>query len=201
MWRYLDPFYHFDRWWESNIGKGGWAKMIAEFLYAVIVAVVLYKLLSFLLGTPRPLVVVASSSMEPTLYPGDILLVVGVDPCEVNATTVEVNVTKHPLRPEDVNLVVAGTVPMVNWKPLPPRGEVIVYEDRIRGRDIVHRAILKVVTPKGCYLLTQGDNRRTNPLPDQFGGIYPFLVSDEVLGKPVLVIPRVGIVKVWLLGE
>ncbi|MEM2003657.1 MAG: signal peptidase I [Nitrososphaerota archaeon] len=45
----------------------------------ILLALMLFLLISMLLGTPSPLVVVKSGSMRPTIEVGDILVITGVD--------------------------------------------------------------------------------------------------------------------------
>ena len=206
--RYLDPYYYFDAFWERYVGEGGPTKTVGDILYTIILAVFLYYLLGVLLHTPRPIVIVASTSMVPTLHRGDIAVVMGIPPASVEAPEVylDVNENFHVL-PSDINIHfiregielreinVAGKV-----IPLERNGTIIVYHDDLQNRDIIHRAILKIKTPRGYLFLTKGDNDETNPTADQdcIGGmcVYPFLISqNQVLGTPILVIPRIGLIK------
>ncbi|HIQ10254.1 MAG TPA: hypothetical protein EYH23_01925 [Euryarchaeota archaeon] len=214
----LDPFYWFDRFWFSCIGRPEniWEKIVyhaAEVLYAVVVAYSLYIVLGIVLNTPKPAVIVASQSMEPTLWPGDIALVFGSPPESIRAPSVEVNTAVYgkPLSETPVHLVRKGKE-LVGFSvngafiPLEQNGDVIVYYNDLYGVDIVHRAVLKIVAPDGVFFLTKGDNARTNPTVDQdceMGAcIYLFPVpAENVYGKVFFAIPRIGILKLWLFGR
>ena len=89
--------------------------------------------LKFAFRTEHPLLAVASGSMEPVLYKGDLIMVQGVhNACKIHAA------------PKDAD----------------PPGDIIVFH---RPGDpqrelIVHRAVEKFIRPGGsCYFKTQGD--------------------------------------------
>ncbi len=209
--KYLDPFHYFDAWWERHIGSRGPEKLVAEIIYAFVVAYVFYTVLGIILSTPRPAVIVASESMIPTLYPGDIVFVKGEDPRLIRAPEIELNVDGNFVMPERVNIsfihengktvaIKAGDTVI----PVTKTGDIIVYHDNIKNRDIIHRVVLKIRTPDGrYYFLTKGDNDATNPYVDQecIGGrcIFPYLVPENaVLGTSLFAIPRIGIIKLIL---
>ncbi|MFQ6088287.1 MAG: signal peptidase I [Candidatus Methanofastidiosia archaeon] len=62
-------------------------KEAKELIEGILIALVLYftiqAFLVYALGVEHPIVVVISSSMEPTYYRGDILIVEGVDPSQL----------------------------------------------------------------------------------------------------------------------
>ncbi len=208
----LDPFYYFDRWWNKYVGVGGPIKLVADILFAIIFMSALYLVLSIILNTPRPIIIVASSSMEPILYPGDVVFIRGIDPTTVEVKEVEVNSSlNYRVTPADLNIrFVREGLHLkyieVNGVVLSPdRGPIVVYYDDIRGRDIIHRVILKIRAKDEYLFITKGDNDETNPTADQdcvLGRcVYPFLVSEkQILGTPFFVVPRIGIIKVLLFG-
>jgi signal peptidase I len=72
-------------------------------------------------------------------------------------------------------------------------GDIIVYGPpcSTAGEDIIHRVV--AVTNSG--LITQGDNRRTNPYTDQRTGIAISPITQECLvGKVVFVIPYLDLI-------
>jgi len=79
-------------------------------------------------------------------------------------------------------------------------GDIIVFESSestphiLPNRTVVHRVIdIKYDEKQGQYLyLTKGDNNETNPIPD---GWVPY---KDVYGKVIFIIPRVGIISLWL---
>jgi signal peptidase I len=73
-------------------------------------------------------------------------------------------------------------------------GDVIIYlrpdgQGGCSGETIVHRVV--AVTPQG--LITQGDNRVTNPAPDE-PGRWPPITAQCVTGKVILAVPYLGLV-------
>ena len=209
--RYIDPFYLFDVFWERYVGLGGWVKTVADIIFTLFIAFLIYAFAGFLLGTSKPAVIVASSSMIPTLYPGDIVIVRGINPARVHAPEVYVNTTlNYHVLPQDLNIhFIRKGIELVSIRignkviPVEKNGTIIVYHDDLKNRDIIHRVILKIKTPAGYFYVTKGDNDNTNPTADQdcvLGGcVYPFLVSQkQVIGTPVFVIPRIGMVKLML---
>lgn len=208
--RYLDPYYYFDRFWDKYVGIGGITKTLAELVYTLFLAYLIYFTAGLILHTPRPAVIVASSSMIPVYHPGDIVIVRGVSPNEINAPEVSLNIpyTDHVTPSQAGIRFLRHGIKLyaieVNGKIVPlKKGTIIVYRDDLNNRDIIHRVILKIKTPHGYYFVTKGDNEQTNPTADQdciLGYcVYPFLVSqDQVIGTPIFVIPRIGIIKLIL---
>lgn len=214
----LDPFYWFDRFWFSKIGKpeGLGEKIVyhvAEVFYAIIVAYAVYMLLGLVLHTSKPAVIVASQSMEPTLWPGDIALVYGVPADRIRAPVVEVNVPIYgkpivdtPIRLVHKGYAIVGFEVNGEFIPIERNGDIIVYYNDIYHVDIVHRAVLKILAPDGIFFLTKGDNQSTNPTIDQdceLGTciyLYP-IPANQVYGTVFFAIPRIGIIKLWLFGR
>ena len=77
-------------------------------------------------------------------------------------------------------------------------GDVIVYNNPIRGIDVVHRIVDIEERGHHIYFITKGDNNLTNPEPDQVSGLAPPIMDEWVEGKVVLVIPKLGWFKVAL---
>ena len=96
----------------------------------ILVVLVFWYGLSFVFGTDHPILAVASGSMEPVLYAGDLILIEGVD----NAADIHVGTkdSEHP-------------------------GDIIVF---YRYNElIVHRAVEKTLESDGTYSFkTWGDN-------------------------------------------
>ncbi len=78
-------------------------------------------------------------------------------------------------------------------------GDIIVYYNPFSRILVVHR-VIDIQEDDGRILLyTKGDNNATNPLPDQNleNPIAPPISEELLRGKVILVIPKVGLVKVW----
>jgi signal peptidase I len=96
----------------------------------ILVVLVFWYGLSFVFGTEHPILAVASGSMEPVLYKGDLILIEGVH----NAADIHA-ATKDAAQP----------------------GDIIVFHryDEL----IVHRAVEKILNDDGTYSFkTWGDN-------------------------------------------
>jgi len=96
----------------------------------ILVVLVFWYGLSFVFRTDHPILAVASGSMEPVLYAGDLILIEGVD----NAADIHVD-TKDAEQPGDI---------------------IVFYRyDEL----IVHRAVEKTLNSDGTYSFkTWGDN-------------------------------------------
>ncbi len=100
-------------------------------IVAVILAVLIFWYgLSFVFRTENPILAVASGSMEPVLYKGDLILIEGIQSADdIHAATKDVN---QP-------------------------GDIIVFHRS--GELIVHRAVEKTLNADGTYSFkTWGDN-------------------------------------------
>ncbi len=206
--RKLDPFYWFDALWFAVVGEPksqgeNIVYHIFEILYAVVLAVCVYSLLGLFLGTRMPAVVIASSSMVPTLNPGDVAILVGARCEDVRATVVpfEGNVCTSVCRTLDdlgIKVVREGSklayIEVNGQKYFPDtNGDIVVYHNPLLRKDIIHRAVYKLLARDGCYLLTKGDNVPTLDQDCSIGMcIYPYPVR-EIVGKVAFVIPFIGI--------
>lgn len=143
-----------------------WKKEIKETVLYVFVGLVLAFVinggLGFALDTSKPVMAVVSSSMEPTFYRGDLVVVKGYDT-------------------EDIRV-----------------GDIIVYDNPYRGVPVVHRVIDIKKTENGLMFYTKGDNQRTNQLSDQTSGIAPPIRPSWIRGKVILIVPKLGWLRVML---
>jgi signal peptidase I len=99
-------------------------------LAVILVVLVFWYGLSFVFRTDHPILAVASGSMEPVLYAGDLILIEGID----NAADIHVD-TKDAEQP----------------------GDIIVFHRY--NELIVHRAVEKTLNSDGTYnFKTWGDN-------------------------------------------
>lgn len=100
---------------------------------AVILAVLVFWYgLGFILGTANPVLAVASGSMEPVLYKGDLIIIEGI---------------------KDVSEIQVGTKDSDN------PGDIIVFnEPGISEELIVHRAVQKIYEDGMYSFKTWGDN-------------------------------------------
>ncbi len=113
-----------------------YVQTVVMVIITIVIVVVFWYGLRAVFRTEHPLLAVASGSMEPVLYKGDLILVQGVE----NAQEIHV-------APKDAN----------------SPGDIIVFHKPTYPSDlIVHRAVGNG-TDSSYYLTTQGD---ANPGPD-----------------------------------
>jgi signal peptidase len=110
--------------------KRDYMQTVIMIVAVILVVLVFWYGLSFVFKTDHPILAVASGSMEPVLYKGDLILIEGVD----NASDIHVG-TKDSAQP----------------------GDIIVFHRY--NELIVHRAVEKTLESDGTYSFkTWGDN-------------------------------------------
>ena len=125
------------------------------------------------LKTENPLVVVISDSMEPTIDVGDLLVIQGKDPAEIEN----------------------GTIILYDSKGLWPSPNPIIEVP------IVHRVVDRFYnsSDEKWYFYTSGDNNDGNIDPPDFLNLTEIPVpEDRVIGIVKLIIPKIGKVKMWM---
>lgn len=158
-----------------------------EYVKTILLAVILFLGtfafwfgLKFAFRTDFPLLAVASGSMEPVLYRGDLIVVQGgLDFSELNAA------------PKDAD----------------PPGEVIVYYDPRYGKEspflpvagtethlIVHRAVEKYQHQNGTWFFETKGDANWGPSYDPWGPIP----EDYVVGKVVGKVPGIGHIPLFM---
>lgn len=75
-------------------------------------------------------------------------------------------------------------------------GDIIVFHNRFRGIDVVHRIVEIKESEMGRIFITKGDNNLTNPYPDQVMKIAPPVTEDMVKGRVLKVVPKLGWIRV-----
>lgn len=73
-------------------------------------------------------------------------------------------------------------------------GDIIVFNPKGGGIPIVHRVAEVVEENQTRYFVTQGDH---NAFPDSFYAPLPGVPESEVVGTPVLKIPKIGYISVF----
>ena len=120
----------------AELLRKDYVQTVIMVIITIVIVIVFWYGLRFAFRTEHPLLAVASGSMEPVLYEGDLILVQGVQ----NALEIRV-------APKDAN----------------SPGDIIVFRKPTYPSDlIVHRAVGNG-TDTSYYLITQGD---ANPGPD-----------------------------------
>ena len=121
----------------AELLRKDYVQTIIMIAITIVSVIVFWYGLRFAFRTEHPLWAVASGSMEPVLYKGDLIFVQGVqNACKIHAA------------PKDAN------------RP----GDIIVFRKPVYPHDlIVHRAVEKYDEDGSCVFKTQGD---ANPGPD-----------------------------------
>ena len=126
-------------------------------------------ILRLTLKTDNPLVVVTSESMVPTIEIGDLLVIQGMDPAEIEN----------------------GTIILYDSRDLWP--------NRYVEEPIVHRIVDKYNDTDGkWYFITQGDNNGDTDPPDGPFGNEIAVPEERVIGIVKTIIPKIGKVKIWM---
>lgn len=117
--------------------KKDYVQTVVMVIITIVIVTVFWYGLRFAFGTGHPLLAVASGSMEPVLYKGDLILIQGVQ-----------NAHEIHTAPKGAN----------------SPGDIIVFRNPVNPEDlIVHRAVANGTDITSYYLITQGD---ANPGPD-----------------------------------
>jgi len=166
-------------------------KIIKDLISTLIIVAVVLGLGVALTGTWPFMVAVESGSMMPHLNPGDVVILLGLT---------------------RVNKVVTWSEgALTGYKSFGDFGDVIVYKPNGHGKPIIHRAIAYVhkgdnipILLNGKLVLTnikaedegyitQGDNKRTNKIPDQLAPSFLSPTGERI--KPVKTDWIVGVAK------
>ncbi len=210
--KWFDPFTYVDVFLLPRINPNGDKRIefVVYLLSAFVFAFVIYNyVLAFLLGSPSPIVIVYSGSMEPFLYRGDLVFLRGFSGTNVSEISVDFPVSDVPLRSfarpvfdSSGKKRVIGVEVKGDFYPVDSSGPVVVYRSDNFGEDIIHRAVLKVVAPDGVFFLTLGDNNlfldQDCPLNSLLSRncISPYLVkSSSIKGVYFFHVPFLGHLK------
>ena len=118
----------------ADLLRKDYVQTVIMVIITIVIVIVFWYGLRFAFRTEHPLLAVASGSMEPVLYKGDLILVQGVqNACEIHAA------------PKDAN----------------PPGDIIIFRKPTDPSElIVHRAVEKINGTDGSCSF--GDNEWTN---------------------------------------
>lgn len=163
--------------------------IVALLLAFVTVKFILFPFLSFLLGTSLPLVVVESSSME---HPGSFIgNVIGAEDNfelfwqEKGSWYEQKGITKNEAKQWPLKTGFdKGDIIIVYGRSKAETGDIIIFEAN-QKHPVIHRAI----STENGIIETKGDNNAAQ-LPSEKN-----IQEDEVIGKAVFRIPKLGWVK------
>jgi signal peptidase I len=229
--KWFDPFTYVDLLLEKTIGKqeGIWKNIVywgCYILTAFICAALLYKIFGLIFGVAEPMSIVVSSSMVPNLHIGDVIIFTKPNNLKVPEITLDKNIRYKDLKEfmdlnysineyglEEIESITINGKTFYLKDAITNKNSVVVYKSNINGKDIIHRAILKINAKDGTYIITKGDNHKTNLYIDQDcdiireGGeiiaqknclnLYPIRIED-IQRKKIGKIPYIGYIKLVL---
>jgi signal peptidase I len=225
--KYLDPYNYLELFLQKTIGKDNtkFKKSIyflSYIIFSFILAFLIYQLISLILGVNMPLAIVVSRSMEPNLKIGDLVILTKAKDLDVKEIDLNYNISKKDLKDfADLNyktnqygLKQIDSI-KINTEIIyiedTKNNDIVVYNSNIRNKNIIHRAILLINAKDGKFIITKGDNNKTNTLLDQDCNIrqvnnklilqnnclhlYPTPIN-SVKGKLIGRIPYIGYIKI-----
>lgn len=229
--KWFDPFTYIDLLLEKTIGKqeGFWKNVVywaCYILTAFICALLLYKLIGLMFGVSEPLSIVVSSSMVPNLHIGDIVIFTKPNNLKVPEVTIDKSIRYKDISEfaeikyhinqyglEEAESIIINNQTIIVKDAIDNKNSIIVYTSNISGKPIIHRAIVKIKAKDGTFILTKGDNHKTNLYIDQdceitrendqvFAqkaclNLYPVRVED-IQRKKIGKIPYIGYIKLVL---
>ena len=175
-----------------NREKIDWKREIKEYLEAIIVAIIIYfafkYILVFALGANPPFAVVVSGSMHHSeefdswwQYNAEEYARHGID---------EEMFTTFPSK----NGFSRGDIVIIKRDESIEVGDIIVFKVPSMSVPIVHR-VVRISEEEQRYYLTKGD---ANGFVDTYYWGKDGTPEDEVIGRVVLVIPKLGYPSIWL---
>ena len=218
----LDPYYYLDNLLLKFFGKPKKTETkiiywVFYLIYSLLLAFIIFKLLGLILGTTLPLATVVSGSMEPSFYRGDIMVISSTKNLKSEVVTINENIATKNITDfleMEYEKGIVKTIKINNQlievnDAVENNNSVVVYKSNLTGKDIIHRVILIIKANDGKFVLTKGDNNKTNYIIDQdciISGnyvvngclnMYPINV-ESLLGKKRLRIPYIGYLKLFL---
>jgi len=155
-----------------NISKKQKKEAIIAFIMIIVAVGGTFGFLGILrltLKTDNPLVVVTSESMVPTIEIGDLLVIQGIEPAEIEN----------------------GTIILYDSFGLWEREVVEPIVHRIVSKYFND-------TDSKWYFITQGDNNGDTDPPDGPFGTEIAVPEERVIGIVKTIIPKIGKVKIWM---
>jgi len=164
--------------------------------------------------------------MVPNLHIGDVIIFTKPNNLKVPEITLDKNIRYKDLKEfmdlnysineyglEEIESITINGKTFYLKDAITNKNSVVVYKSNINGKDIIHRAILKINAKDGTYIITKGDNHKTNLYIDQDcdiireGGeiiaqknclnLYPIRIED-IQRKKIGKIPYIGYIKLVL---
>jgi len=223
--KWFGPFTYVDLFVMPQVKKISASKkveFIVNVLFAALFAGIIYLLLGFLFGSSSPLVIVYSASMETTFYRGDVMGLTGLNQnmplgkeITLNKNILNVPVSEYA-NPQYENGQLKSIVFSNGQEIFPDESSaVIVYPSYPMRIPIIHRTIVKITALDGTFVLTKGDNEKTNFTYDQDCGAIDYyntksekpcitffaIPIKDIQGVSFFEIPKVGCLKLWIVDD
>jgi len=224
--RWLDPYNYLDLLLDKLFGEPDTASKkfitnVIYILYSILLAYLLYLIIGLILGTSLPLATVVSGSMEPTLHRGDIVVVSSAKNIKAQIIDVNKNIANKDLKdfskmdffPNNYGLSEIDTITIghktINLEDIiKNKNSIVIYKSNIYGKLIIHRVVAIIHANDGTFVITKGDNHKTNRIIDEDCDLDPntgnqrkgclnvFPVNVKNLyGKEIFKIPYLGYIK------
>ncbi len=174
--------------WESN-----WSYLFMLVFAFLLVKFVIFPCASAILHTEMPFVVIESTSMEHCCGFDDYWISYGL-------WYVKHNISKAQFMGWPfVQGLYKGDVVIVKGinKDAYNIGDVIIFwpMGNKNAVPVIHRIVNKTCINGYCYYQTKGDNNQ-GQLPFEFN-----ITQDAIVGKAIARIPKLGWIKLWLMGK
>lgn len=222
IFKWVDPFTYLDMFLLKILGEPKTFLIktiywIAYIVFAFVCAYLIYIILGFILGVNMPLAVVVSHSMIPNLHRGDVVVIANAKNLDTTIIEIDKDIRNKDLKDfaeityikneyglEQVESITIDDV-KINMDDILDN-DIVVYTSNVQNKDIVHRLVVLIKANDGEFILTKGDNNKTNRLIDQdcniVNGIaknnclnkYPTPIN-KVKGKIISRIPYIGYIK------
>ena len=220
--KWLDPFTYVDIYLMPKVNPND-SEAISWVVYLVsafFFAWVIYTGLGVVLSTPSPMMIVVSSSMEPVLQRGDIVVLVGASPESLSVQ--EIDTGFQTLKQTDFSsfanpVYLDSTIQSIEFDSgqtiqVNKEGDIVVYWSDLMQEPIIHRAVVKLLASDNTYLLTKGDSLNNSTIDQDCGRVvnqrpekpcielYP-VPMEKLQGKVLLHLPLLGCAKLWIVDD
>jgi len=228
--KWFDPFTYVDLFVMPRVKKitsNDWVERLVNVFFAGVFAIIIYLFFGLLFGTSAPFVIIYSESMEPIFYRGDIIGLTKLNEQTMlgkeifinqNLRNVPVNMFAEPIyKNGSIEKIIFSGGQEFNISEIISNNSllnnaVIVYQAYPKNIPIIHRSIIKINALDGQFILTKGDNKKTNITFDQDCGridqlrllsekeciTFYAIPVEEIQGVKFFQIPKLGCVKLWL---
>ncbi len=221
--KWLDPFTYVDLYLmpKANPKNSETINWIVYLACSFVFAWLIYTGLGLVLGTATPMMIVVSSSMEPVLHRGDIVVLLGSDADAIKAQEASLDLQSleetefssfaNPVY-SDSQTITSIELNTGSKIQVTKEGDVVVYWSDFRKEPIIHRVVAKLKAGNGTYFLTKGDSANNSTIDQDCGRVingrpekscielYP-IPTQRLQGKVVFSMPLLGCIKLWAVDD